>query len=395
MKKKVGIVTVTYVNNFGSHLQSFALQESLDLIGVDAEIINYNSVKKQVQSLRRKYLLSRLLDFSELRAYYPRMQRALALRFDKDYKRKYCIRKQQIDSFCLRYRLSEKVEGFKGLTELCKKSYSSVIVGSDQNWRPANIAGRFYTLGFVPEEINKISYSTSFGISRVIKQQKKYARWFLSRINYISVREETGRALVQELIGREAQVVCDPTLLLSANQWNDYIGNERIIEKKYILCYFLGTSIECRKFAMGLKKETGLHVIAILNGERYYKEKTVFYDEEVNDIGPFDFVRLIRDADYICTDSFHGCAFSLIFRKQFFPFYKFAKNGKMSSNSRLDTMLQWSGVGAERIVTPKTDVSSILSKTIDYSNIENRINEMIEKSYAFLQNAISEGEAHE
>lgn len=393
--KKIGLVTVTYVSNFGSHLQTFALQHVIRSLGYETEIITHEGLNKDISKRRFFYLLSRFYDYGEIKGYLAVAKNRLMRKLDKQFG---AVSKKRADAFrsfsSAEYVFSPVTRTWDELTKLCVDRYSSVVVGSDQNWRPANIAGGYYTIEYVPDNINKIAYSTSFGISRVIPAQKEKAKFFLGRINHISVREDTGQKIIKELLGRDVPVVCDPTILLSKEEWSGFINQKSQVDLKdemaspYILCYFLGESQVNREFALRLKQKTGLRIVSVLYGEeRYYKENPKYYDVGLSAMGPLDFVNLISKAQYVCTDSFHGCAFSLIFEKQFFAFYKSAQGSKMSVNSRLDSMLGWAGV-SHRIIKESVEITEELITPLDYREVGKRIEEKREMSLSFLKNSL-------
>lgn len=391
--KKIGLVTVTYVNNYGSHLQSFALQQVVRSMGYDTEIISIKGLSKQIKRKRLKYVLSRIYDLKEMKDYFITAKRNIAKVLDREFNGLLQNRSIYFQKFATKaYTMSDDATSWEELTKMCEEKYSTVVVGSDQNWRPANIAGGYYTLEFVPEDVNKMAYSTSFGISKVVAGQKEKASYFLNRLNHISVRENSGSEIVKELTGKGCLVVCDPTILMNKEQWSPYITEysqidiSNIAKEPYILCYFLGTSQEQREYSLFLKKETGLKIVSIQLGEgRYYKEKKEYYDEAIVNAGPLDFVNLIKNAQYVCTDSFHGCAFSLIFEKQLYAFYKTNPGSKMSVNDRLDTMLGWAGL-KERIIADPS-VKRILPE-IDYSIANNNIEKERELSMRYLKQSL-------
>ncbi len=392
--KKIGLVTVTYVNNFGSHLQSFALQQVIRALGYDLEIITPEGLTKDINKRRLKYLLGRFYDMNELGSYLSLFKKRLAVKVDKSFAKTLSQRNKMFSDFTQKeYVISPITNSWEELNSLCS-NYSSVVIGSDQNWRPANIAGGYYTIEYVPDNVNKVAYSTSFGISRVIPTQREKARYFLNRINHISVREDSGRKIIKDLLDRDVPVVCDPTILVKKEEWEHYIKTKsqsdlsEITQTPYILCYFLGENPMHRRFAQKLKKKTGFRIVSILYGEgRYYMESEEFYDIALSSLGPLDFVNLISKAQYVCTDSFHGCAFSLIFKKELYAFYKSSKNSKMSVNDRLDSMLGWAGV-KRRIINDEVDITDSLLEPIDYGEVEKRIEEKREMSMQFLRNSL-------
>ena len=391
---KIGLVTVTYVDNYGSHLQSFALQQIIRSLGYETEVIRTEGLSKDISKRRTKYILSRFYDLGEMFSYAKLITKKLAKIVDNDYKKKLLERGKVFKDFAnSNYIFSPVAHTWKELSEMCKERYSTVVVGSDQNWRPANIAGGYYTLEFVPDDVNKIAYSTSFGISYIVPSQIEKAKSFLGRLNHISVREDTGKEIIHNLLGRDALVVCDPTILLSKEQWTNFISEKsqvdlsKIVKEPYILCYFLSENQEQRQYALRLKEKTGLRIVSVLLGEgRYYKEDKKNYDISLYSVGPLDFVNLIRKAEYICTDSFHGCAFSLIFEKQFYAFYKSKPNSKMSVNSRLDSMLGWAGVGDRIIIDTNNEIDT--SKNIDYSIVCDNIEKMRTMSMNYLNKSL-------
>lgn len=388
MNNKIGIVTVTYMDNFGSHLQSFAMQEAIRLLGYETEIIDINSVKKEVANARKKYFVSRCLNTNEIKSYFPAVRSLVAKKIDKKYKITEFERAQMYSEFANKsFAFSPKVNSWKGLYELCQK-YHAVVVGSDQNWRPANIAGDFYTLSFVPEEINKIAYATSFGLPQIRKNQIEKAAKFLKRINHLSIRETSGQRLVQNITGRNIPVVCDPTYLLDRIQWENYIENEQLINGDYILCYFLGENIEHRKFVVKLREKTGIKVVAILNGAGYVKEKISYADIAPNKIGPLEFLNLVKNSKYICTDSFHGCAFATLFERQFFAFHRFSEKDGMSTNDRLHTMFNWAGI-TNRIKSGNEEIIDVLSEKINYIAVNENIVSMRKRSFEYLSSSLA------
>ena len=245
------------------------------------------------------------------------------------------IREKKFEEFRNKFRLTKPFTTYEEIAQQCEK-YSDVLVGSDQLWLPVNVVSDYYTLNWVPNNINKVSYATSFGISSIPKKYYDKYRKFLSRIDFISVREKNACELVTDISGKDAELVCDPTLLLNKKEWLEIQEEKPIVKGNYILCYFLGKNIEHRKFAEKLKERTGYKIVSINHCDEYVKYSDKFADEIPYNIGPGEFINLIRNAKYVCTDSFHGTVFSLINKVNFFTFERFAgKNIKMSTNSRI------------------------------------------------------------
>lgn len=106
-------------------------------------------------------------------------------------------------------------------------------------WRPANYPDDCYTLGFVPEDIPKLAYAAGFGVERLTARQRRAAAGFLRRFDWISARERSGAALVQELADREVPLAVDPALFLPPGEWRA-LARPAPPPGGYLLCYLLG-----------------------------------------------------------------------------------------------------------------------------------------------------------
>ena len=299
------------------------------------------------------------------------------------------IRTQKYKEFRKEFNLSRSNNTFKDLTNQAKELYSDVIVGSDQLWLPVNVVADYYTLNWVPDEINKISYSTSFGFSSIPNKYVELYRNFLNRINYLSTREESGVQIIKDIVARDAKLVCDPTILLTKDEWHEESSKERKYDEKYILCYFLGNNIEHRKFAERLRKKTGYKIVSLNHADEYVKYSDEFCDYAPFDIGPREWISLIENAEYVCTDSFHGTVFSILFNKMFFDFRRHNNKSKVSTNSRIDSLLDVAGISKERILVGNEDIDKVLTYKIDYNKVNENINKFREDSQKWLFDSIS------
>ena len=167
----------------------------------------------------------------------------------------------------------------------------------------------------------------------------------------ICVREESGKRLIKGLVGRDVPVVCDPTLLFTGEEWLSIQKQEIIIKEPYILCYFLGNNPPHRKFAERLKNATGCKIVALTHLDEYVKSDEGYADYMPYDIDPADFLNLIRNAEYVCTDSFHCSVFSMLYKKIFFTFKRYTRKTR-SSTKALASSVNWSMVSVF-LSTPK------------------------------------------
>ena len=387
MAKKVGVVSCYFKHNYGSMLQAYATQKILDDMNIENETINIDK-NIDFSNGKKKYYMGQVFNFQFIKSKLGMIKLKLDKKINKSLGKNISIRDKKYEEFRKNFRLTEPYKTYAELYEKAEKDYSSVIVGSDQLWLPVNVVADYYTLNWVPEDVNKISFSTSFGVSVIPEKYKEDYKKFLNRINYLSTREVAGQKIIKELTGRDATLVCDPTLLFSKDEWMSIQQEEPIIKGKYIFCYFLGKNIEHRKFAERLKEKTGCKIVSLNHADEYVKYSDVFADEIAYDVGPAEFLNMIRNAEYVCTDSFHGTVFSLINNVKFFTFRRYNNKSKVSTNSRIDSLLGIVNL-KERLINGDEDVEKEIEKKINFENVNMKLEEFRNTSKEFLKNALS------
>lgn len=389
--KKVGIVSCYFQHNYGSMLQALATQMALDKLGYKNETIDISGFNGEIKKAKMLYFAKASLTSDILLSKLGMATNVLRRKLSRGtYGKNTVIRNKKFDDFYKEnIRLSEKYSSKTDLSEKCKKNYSAVLVGSDQLWLPGNIAADYYTLNFVPETVNSIAYSTSFGQSSLPSDSAKKATLFLKRIRHIGVREESGQKLVKELAGRDVPVVCDPTLLFTGEEWMSIQKEEARYNEPYILCYFLGNNPPHREFAKRLKEKTGYKIVALTHLDEYVKSDEGYADYTPYDVDPADFLNLIRNAQYVCTDSFHCSVFSMLYKKVFFTFRRYRRNTKSSTNSRLDTLFNLAGVKG-RLLEGSEDIQKCLGIKIDYDEVHKNLEKIREESYQYLTAALED-----
>lgn len=320
--KKVGIVSCYFQHNYGSMLQALATQNVLDKLGYENETIDISGFSKEIRKAKLLYFVKASLTSDILLSKFGMATNVIRRKNSRGiYGKNTAIRNKKFDDFAKKYfRLSEKFSSKAELREKCKDKYNAVVVGSDQLWLPGNIAADYYTLNFVPDDINTISYSTSFGQSELPHDSAEKAKVFLKRIKHIGIREESGKKLIRDLVGRDVPIVCDPTLLFTGGEWMNIQKEEAKINEPYILCYFLGNNPPHRDFAKRLKEQTDCKIVALVHLDEYVTSDEGYADYTPYDVDPGDFLNLIRNAQFICTDSFHCSVFSMLYKKVFFAF---------------------------------------------------------------------------
>ena len=383
--KKVAIVSCYFKHNYGSMLQAYATQKILDDMNIENETINI-SKNEDFSRGKKKYYMSQITDFSFIKSKMGMIKLKLDKKLNKTLGKNLKIRDEKFKEFEKVFRLTTPYITYKQLTNACKEKYSSVIVGSDQLWLPVNVVADYYTLNFVPEGVKRISYATSFGVSEIPEKYKEKYVEFLNKVDYLSTREKKGVELIKNITGRDAELVCDPTLLLDKNQWMEIQDKERIIKDKYIFCYFLGKNIEHRKFVERLKEKNGYKIVSLNHCDEYVKYSDKFADITPYDVGPGEFVNLIRNAEYVCTDSFHGTVFSLINNVKFFTFERF-KGSKMSTNSRIYSLLEIMDL-KNRLLKGTEDVEEVINYNINFEIVNKKLINFRQSSKKFLENAL-------
>lgn len=387
--KKVLVVSCYFQKNYGSALQALATQMALDKLGIENDTVRYDGLEDAIKTEKYKYYVKKLLNLNVVlgKMGYVKMRLRKKNPFSslgKKLKR----RDAAIKMFEKNFRLTSKVADFDELAELAK-GYDAVLLGSDQLWLPSNLDANYYTLNWVPDTVKRITYATSFGLSTIPQRYYPMAKEFLNKIDFLSVREQTGVEIVKDVCGRTADLVCDPTILFTGKEWMSIQQEEPLVDGDYIFCYFLGDNPEQREFVKRLKAQTGSKIAAILHLNVYVKTDKGFADEELYEVDSAGFVNLIRNARYICTDSFHASAFSLLNQKEFFTFRRFKESYSLATNSRLDTLLG-SLCLEDRILSGYEDVREVMSRKIDYVAVNTKLEEQRQYGWNYLKKATEE-----
>jgi len=182
------------------------------------------------------------------------------------------------------------------------------------------------------------------------------------------MRENRGSEIVKELTDRDVPTILDPVFFLSKNEWLERIPNKREINEPYIFAYFLGATQEYRNAVKKLAHDKGMKVVALRHMDQYVEEDENFGDFAPYDVSPERFLNLLRNAEYVCTDSFHGTAFSILNEKQFVVFNRYAENSSFSKNSRIDTLCVNFGLENRRYKNG-VSLSDIVKNDIDYKAV--------------------------
>lgn len=291
---KVGIITFFNYNNYGAALQCYGLFKTLEEMGHEVEYLDYtcpyigNPFK--IKHLKNKGLFGYIYSTVGYICYLPRRKR-----FNE-------FRKQIPHTKPLNHENISEVGA----------CYDKYITGSDQVWstKLTDFDGTYF-LDFVTDDVKKNSYSASFGENNIQEENREKYELLLKKFNGISVREDYGKRLVKEFTGKDSEITVDPTLLLTKKEWESIAAKKRV-DGKYILVYQLGFSSQLIRAVKEVARETKLPVVYVpfpLGGLLKCKISL--------SAGPSEWLSLIKNAEYVITDSYHGIIFSIIFKRLF------------------------------------------------------------------------------
>ena len=330
--KKTGILTLYYNNmNYGGLLQAFALPFVIQKhIGIPAEQIRYSQQSTGTDLCTSKSKTS-------LSIYQLGINFFSALTSNKR-----SIRKESFLEFMNDIPHSRNIYSHETIQQ-CNSNYEIFICGGDQIWNGEMVGEHLdvYTLQFVNQGLKKIAYSPSVAISHMSKQVEDCLGKGLLGIDRISVREKRSLDILKRLSDKKIEVVVDPVLLLNKSEWLEQSRPTKI-NGKYILCYLLGDSITQRKAVEIISKRLKLKIVTfphiLLNNVR--KCDLFFGDIKDYTSGPRQFLDLINNAEFVITDSFHACVFSMIFETPFIVFERNKPSEKGNMNSRIYDFLE-------------------------------------------------------
>ena len=360
---KIKTITCHDVYNVGASLQAYALQTYLQNENHDVEIIDY-----------KPDYLSNHYSFTSVGnpKYNLPIVRVLYImaKFPGRLKAKIGKRKKNFDCFRDQYlKLTEK--RYHSCQDLADDLPDAdvYIAGSDQIWNPLFNNGKdpSFFLSFVPDDKTKVSYAASFTLNSIDSDSKHFMKPLLKRLDKISVREKSGINILENM-GLQGICVCDPVFLLNSNEWKSLAIPYR--KKNYILIYDFDFNPEIYDSVKEYSEKNDLEIVSV------YKKSNLYYERK---FGPREFLGMVNNADLVVTNSFHACAFSIIFH---IPFIAFSR--KESLNSRIIDLLD----DVKLLSLYNTDISEKVLR-IDWSKVDTQIELLKEKSKEYLNSCIN------
>lgn len=374
-KNEIWIITRRAGYNFGSSLQAYAMQQTLSMLGFYNRIIDYDEYKLRWKI--RPFVHNVFYSFMCL---FPLFWRTVCPSIYRHFAKRH-IQRKKFDIFDrTQLRLTKK--SYRSSREITKdvSQCRACVCGSDQIWCPLLFDPTMFLDFCIAPEIKRVAYAPSIGLPRLDSHQKKIHDLTIN-FHALSIREKQGAKLLQELLNRnDVAVMPDPTLLLEPEKWLS-IATMPPAGLPYILCYFLGAELIPRKFIRELQEKTGCR---ILNIQMYYNKQNL-EAEALDTVSPDEFIGLVKNATYVCTDSFHGTIFSILFQKKFFCFKRFEEAAKNNQNSRIFNLLDMLSL-SHRLCDENSEV---IDGDIDYSQSIAALEQKKQEAFAYLKHALA------
>lgn len=369
--KKVLILTRTSTRNFGTVLQAYALQQSIQSLGYCVWVLDDNNIRKEYNKCERSTVETQKKSFKEIIYDYIdsiRLRRMYA-RENKIDKQVGCFKKKYV-----KYYVTDKVETLE-------HQFDIFVSGSDQIWAEAAEPQlySFFMQDFVGKKKTKISYAVSIGEKGFSPQLEEKIIGLVNDFNKLSVREKSSYdALCPYVLNHEISIVCDPVFHINAKKWSEIAG-KRIRKGKYLFCYILSSNEWYFQKIKELEKLFECEIIIYCNQKIKNKDGVV-----LQTCNPKSFLNYIQYADFVLTDSYHAMLFSLIFQKNFCVLQRFNSGGTNTQNGRIEYVLNFVGLEDKLI----DDSESVNTRMIDYKSVYKQINAFRQHSMNYLQNAL-------
>lgn len=387
-KSRAGILTLYHGNyNLGGLLQAYALPKVLkEHFGIETEQIDYIPAASMSEKKTKKKEKKNLFEYCHQRIYQMGI-----IFFRTVCKQHLRQRKQVFECFMKEIPHSEVTYTFDSVQKSLTQ-YQVFVCGGDQIWNPILVDKNIevYTLQFVPSGIKKIAYAPSIAVSETTLNFERVMRNGLNALDAISIREKKSVSILQSLTDKKIDVVVDPVLLMTENEWTNVASK---LEKKenYILCYLLGDRVEYRA---AVKRFTrNMHLPVLTFPHIYYNvvRKCDLFFGDIRDYtsGPREFLGLIKNAEFVITDSFHACVFSMIFQKPFVVFERNKVGEKGNMNSRIYDFLEEYHLENQLITAEELEKMNEIPK-IDFTYAYKHWKKRREESLQYLENALKD-----
>lgn len=374
---KIGILTLPLHTNYGGILQAFALQTVLEHMGHKVIVLNSPQHKqlplwKMPFSYTKRILQKYILGQKDVRVFYEQW-----------YNKTYPIISQHTEKFIESYIHQYRI---KNLSKLKKEELDAIIVGSDQIWRTCyypQIENAFLAFTKDWKHIKRIAYAPSFGTDKweYSHKQTLACKRLIKNFNAVSVREISAIDLCNKYLDCIPTLTLDPTLLLNAEDYIQLI-NQTSTNKtsNMLLTYILDENEEKNQITHYIAKEKRLNIVRVNS-----KVENTFAKLEERIQPPVEqWIKGFYDAEFIVTDSFHACVFSIIFNKPFIVY-----GNRERGYSRFTSLLSLFDL-TNQLVTNIDEIPQKLYTPIDWNKVNQKRSELKKLSMSFLKNSLQQ-----
>ncbi len=319
---KVGIITFLHNENYGSTLQAYALAHAVHALGYEAVHLDYapGTAEKIKNLVRCGNSPKLLLDGLRKRLVKAEQAQARAKASALTAFRKKCLPMSAVchDSASLRT-----------ASDAC----DILLAGSDQIWSPTWLNPAYF-FDFADADKPRVAYAPSFGVAKLPNHRKAHMmQKLITPFQSISIREEEGAKLLQDLTGRQAEVMPDPVFLLSREDWLAFAAKPSINEP-YLLCYFIGENPAYWQKVKAVAEQSHLKVVILPATAEAWQQDGI----KQGSASPQEWVGLIAGASAMVTDSFHGAAFAHLLGTNVTVLRRYREGDPASRNSRIDQL---------------------------------------------------------
>ncbi len=362
---KVGIITKHKIFNYGTFMQAYATQRAIEKLGFYAEIIDYkypNEFHGTHPTFRGKLLHS--INYFLKNLLPGRLGKAWIDAYNECFAKYYKLGKS--------YKSQEEIMNEPPI-------YDVYVVGSDQLWRPEFTNGDPVFFGaFAPKHKKVLSYASSFGCLSIPDKYRESYKLMLSRFSSISVRERSGVDIVKELSGRNAELVVDPSLLLSAEEWKKIMKKPRI-SQPYMICYGNLAIDYVNDLAQKIVGDRDILIVRTNGKFTDYFNRKIHY---LLDVGPLEWLGLLANAEFVLAGSFHGTVFSVQFHRPFMSIV----TGDKDHDSRQMNLMSELGLENNALYIGEQNLTNIEEAmfSINWEKTEKKMTSLRKKSMDYL-----------
>jgi hypothetical protein len=373
---KIGILTLPLHNNYGGILQAYALQTVLKRMGHDAVVIDKSrEIKLPILSFSRYFLYFKLLAHKVL------VDRNTTIFWERKHNREYKVISTYTLPFIQKY--IKRFVAERDYSNIKQGDFDAFVVGSDQVWRPKYFGRDILSNAFLffakDWDVKRISYAASFGTEEweYTEAQTLECKEWIKKFDTLSVRESSAVQLCKEHLGVDALHVLDPTMLLSATDYIQLFKEANHPQSPgSLMCYVLDETEDKQKVVSNVEETLNLTAFSV---NSKYEVRTAPLEERIQP--PVEaWLRGFYDAEFVVTDSFHACVFSILFEKPFIVY-----GNKDRGMARFHSLLSIFGL-ENRLVTSSAEAQKVISVPIDWSAVNAKKKGWQEKSYNFLKN---------